>query len=269
MSAFAALTGFDGEQDIAAEARKRRLKQIQDEREQKESIKAHLDNVVKNGPQGNTNWADDSDDDDFLPPGLRNTIKPTTADADRLPADAADAAAASTDDDDDDDDDDESQGGGEGKAADGPQTIEVPAKPKRVKAVDAAKLEEQRELDALLAKLDVADDKANGAGLSKAAAKRARKKAEATATGGATAAAAAAASSENAPPGDAGEPATANKSPEEVKALLKARAEAAKKAKGKKGAPASSAAAMAAAEAAKREKKKKAKDKSSYNQIPG
>ena len=63
MSAFAALTGFDGDQeDIKETLHKKRAEQVEEERAAAEmAAKAFQDFKAK---AGTTNWADDDDDED-------------------------------------------------------------------------------------------------------------------------------------------------------------------------------------------------------------
>ena len=105
-------------------------------------------------------------------------------------------------------------------------------------------------------------------GMTKAQQKRARKKAGASAALDSGTNSSPPSEEKVAPPAPAEQPIETGsvKSAEEVRLLMKAKMEAAKKAKGKKDS--SSAASMAAAEAARRDKSKKKRDKSHFNQIP-
>mmetsp|Transcript_70863 Transcript_70863/g.117733 ORF Transcript_70863/g.117733 Transcript_70863/m.117733 type:complete len:280 (-) Transcript_70863:23-862(-) len=278
MSAFAALAEFDGDTDVVEQQREkqREVKALQQREQAQAKIRFE---ELKN--RGVSNWADSDDDDDAF-----------FESAPRMNDGHAGGAQWEED-------------GAEEEQQDENETHElavalVPAPEssptngseeaqpnKKGRNKDAHKKQEDLELDSLLAELDTTTEKENPEGMSKAAAKRAKKKAKEAAGNAGDGAAPASTqdadakaekpgknppeSEDNGKTEDAElseDVETAGKSAEEVKALMKARTEAAKKKKASK-ANASSAAAAAAAECkARGGKPSKKKDKSHYNQQP-
>ena len=242
MSAFSALAGFDGDEgDIVQNQQRKAADDAAALEQEAEAAKLRFSELRA---QGTSNWADDDDEEFFSSPVRRMS-------GDRRASDSIDSADGLP-------------------LVDLDALEDVKVSRKERKGRDAAKVKEEEELDALLAGLNTDAKEAAPAegGLSKAAAKRAKKKAR-EAEG--------ASKAEDAPEVAAAEQtngeeeiATAGKSPEEVKAMLKARAESGKKKKGggKGGSAAAVAAAAAAAESKARSGTKKKKDKSHYNQQP-
>ena len=244
MSAFSALAGFDGDEgDIVQNQQRKAADDAAALEQEAEAAKLRFSELRA---QGTSNWADDDDEEFFSSPVRRMS-------GDRRASDSIDSA-------------------------DGLPLVDLEAlddakvSRKERKGKDAAKVKEEEELDALLAGLNTDAKEAAPAegGLSKAAAKRAKKKArEAEGASKAEEAPAPEVAAAEQTNGEE-ETATAGKSAEEVKAMLKARAEAGKKKKsgGKGGSAAAVAAAAAAAESKARSGTKKKKDKSHYNQQP-
>lgn len=263
MSAFAALSGFAGDDDIKAVQEKR----IKDEKEAKErEVEASKVRFDELRTRGTTNWGDSDDDDDFFksPPKVNAGT-------------AADAPQESWSDREEADEADEDDESAEAHA----NAVLLAAEPDRVYQKSAKELEkeeakrkEDEELQKLMAGLDTGNKevKETADGMSKAAAKRAKKKAKEEKEGAppAPAEADATPAPANAQTDEAPDAAEAVdgegcKSAEEVKQALLARTEALKKKKAKVEAAKKSSAAAAAAD---KKKPKKKQDKSKFNQQP-
>ncbi|KAL1495359.1 hypothetical protein AB1Y20_016728 [Prymnesium parvum] len=245
LGGFAALAGFD-DGDSEAILEKQRLKAERKaakkaEEEAKQYAAAAASFEALKASTGGGNWGDEEEEEELVP------VAPPEEESESEEEEEAEEAAA--------------------EVASAAQTASEPAKDRRGKKKEKKEDEEVAAVDQLLAQLEAGtDEKDTGeGGMSKAAAKRAKKKAEEEARKKEAAskeATEAARSEENAAPedGENGAP----KSAEEIRELMKARAEAAKKKMESKKAP-PSAAALAAAEAKKREAEgKKKKDKKTY-----
>lgn len=268
MSAFAALAGIDGDTDVAAAALKKREDADREAEAEAQAARLRFDELKA---KGLTNWADSDEDDDafFASAPLARVSKPAPMD-DEAEEDEADVLSDTGSEgqewvgDADDDADDHVEGMvGRDDGATAP-VFEV-QQSRRKKAPK----KDEEEIDSLLAELDMAKSKEDphSEGVSKAALKRAKKKAQQVngmdaQEADARVAEAPAISEEGA--GAGGE--TSTKSAEEVRHLMKARAEAAKKKK--KTAPSAAVAAAEAASKARGGKPKAKRDKSHYNQQP-
>eukprot|EP00308_Calcidiscus_leptoporus_P005133 CAMPEP_0119376840 /NCGR_PEP_ID=MMETSP1334-20130426/41592_1 /TAXON_ID=127549 /ORGANISM="Calcidiscus leptoporus, Strain RCC1130" /LENGTH=263 /DNA_ID=CAMNT_0007395533 /DNA_START=97 /DNA_END=888 /DNA_ORIENTATION=- len=262
MSAFAALTGIDGDTDVAAAALKKKEDADREAEAEAQAARLRFDELKA---KGLTNWADSDEDDDafFSSAPLAGVSKSA-----QMGDEVEEEAEASSDEEvgeeeaEGDVDVDADHTGLVGSDGDGNGVITAPAFEVQQSRRKKAPKKEEEEIDSLLAELDVAKNKENphGEGLSKAALKRAKKKAQQAHEVDAQVTEVPAVAEEE----EGGE--TAAKSAEEVRQMMKARAEAAKK----KKKPAASA-AIAAAEAASKArggKPKTKRDKSHYNQQP-
>lgn len=277
MSAFAALAEFDGDTDVVEQQREkqREVKALQQREQAQAKIRFE---ELKN--RGVSNWADSDDDDDAFFESAPRMIDGHAGGA-QWEEDAAEEQQ-------DENETQELAAASVPAPASSPTNCTDESQPnKKGRNKDAHKKQEDLELDSLLAELDTTTEKENPEGMSKAAAKRAKKKAKEAAgnAGDCTAPASTQEADVNAEKPPKNQPAsegngkaedaeiaedaeTAGKSAEEVKALLKARAEAAKKKKASKANASSAAAAAAAEYKARGGKPPKKKDKSHYNQQP-
>jgi len=172
MSAFAALTGFEGDDEDIVQENKKKVVQEQQARD-REAERARINFDALKSKAGTTNWADDSDEDDFFNSG------PPLQNGSNESVQAVDEGRVEHEQDKEDEDEDDVQGAPlvQQPPIDG-ATSESPSKGSR-RNKPSKQQQELEEVDSLLAELDVKDaEKENPEGMSKAAAKRAKKKAK-------------------------------------------------------------------------------------------
>ena len=271
-SAFAALTGIgDEDADAILEKQRKKLEKRAAKKAAEDAAiaeKARGDFEALKAGLGTGNWADEDEDED------ENAETPVADEDDEEDEDGEDEDDEDEEDDEDDEDDEDEDGekgtDGQGKAGESANAQPVPTPPPpppvAEKKKEKTKTAEEEEAEALLAALDVKEETKEG-GQSKAAAKRAKKKAEEEARKKAEGAESTTTSAPKEADQKGGADAEENEAPqkeavggeggaplsaEEIKARLKAKAEAAKK----KAKP-KTAAEVAAAEAAARPKDKK------------
>jgi len=296
MSGFAALGDFEGDLDEIVEQRQKQ-KVEKETAKLKEQAASKLKFEELKAKAGRGAWGDSDDEGDmFASPQMAPTA------AAPPPGLGLDASGLVPDDCLEDGEEEEQEEEEEAIAEEEQKQDEAAAaaaalaaeqEAERINARKAKKEEKQArelaELDSMMAQLNGPTDGPNGDGVSKAAAKRAKKKAkeaggagaaeDGDANGGAAEEGEPAAKDpafvslkdagalEKVEAGD-GEASTAGKSPEEIKAMMKAKADAAAKNK-KKGKPGGGAAAAAQAELkARGASGKKKQDKSRFNQMP-